>query len=116
MVVWGMGVKTRVRRLEVPWVPLVSTRSWDLVRMANSPPSSQDEELLECRTVFKKGRKEGHQQDRLYRLTPPAHSTLTLMTWFRDRNEAGGGRDGLQPVIISGIIITSRIISPISFP
>lgn len=40
-------------------VPLVSTRSWDLVRMANSPPSSQDEELLECRTVLK--RKEGRK-------------------------------------------------------
>lgn len=30
---------------EVPWVPLVSTGTWDLARMANYSPSSQDELL-----------------------------------------------------------------------
>jgi hypothetical protein len=112
-----------VQKREVPCAPLVCTGSWDLARTANSSPapSSQDEALLGCRTLCvkkegrEKGRKDINKTD-CWRSTSPAHSALTLMTWFRDRNEAGGGRDVLQPVIISGIIIISRIISPINFP
>lgn len=39
------GEKPEMHEGEVPWVPLVSTETWDLGRMANFPPSFQDEVL-----------------------------------------------------------------------
>lgn len=51
------GEKPEMHEGEVPWVPLVSTETWGLARMANFPPSFQNEVLGD--TGFLVLRKEG---------------------------------------------------------